>query len=199
MASTQTQIANAALRAVGQDRIASFATGGEAGRVLDDIYEKKVEYLLRHHLWNFSIKRDSIPESAASPDWEFDHAYPVPADCIRVISTSEDVYAHSLKWQLEGQSIVTDITSPLKIKYVSRAPESEFDPLFEECLVALLAAELAQVLTGDLALQQELQGEAERKLRMAKGADGQEGSPPVFRRGTWLSAKWNGAGSLNNG
>lgn len=189
MPTTQTSIANAALRMIGQDRITSFSEG-EAGRILTDIYEDKVQYLLRHHLWNFAIKRASLYASNTAPEWGFLYSYQLPEDCVRVLNTSEDEYVDSDKWQVEGSSIVTDIEAPLKIRYVSRADESDFDPLFVECLSAMLAAELAQPITGRSDLQAEMQGEAERKLRLAKAADGQEGSPPVFRRATWVQAKF---------
>lgn len=193
MATTKTSIGNSALRMIGKPRIDSFASGGAAGQILEDIYEDKVEDLLRKHLWNFAIKRASLNASATAPEWGFENSYLLPTDCIRVVSIEDDGYVYPEKWQVEGRYVVTDSPAPLKIKYIRRAAESEFDSSFKECLSSILAAEMAQALTGSQELQAEMQSEAERKFRLAKGADGQEGTPPTLKLNTWVRAKRNGA------
>ena len=189
LALSSVEIGNQALAMIGVGRISSW-TDSEAGRVLTDIYEAKVKDLLRKHPWNFAIKRASIQKNAAAPEWGYANSFNLPADCVRVLETSEDKYAFSETWKVESGVIVTDISSPLEILYVARVGEDKFDPAFTECLASMLARELAQPLTGNLDLQAEMQSEAERKFRLAKGADGQEGSPPVFRRATWVSSKF---------
>ena len=194
MATTKTSIGSAALRMLGKPRIDSFASGGPAGQVLEDIYEDKVEDLLRKHIWNFAVTRDSLSETTPAPAWGFDHSYALPTDCLRVLSIEDDEYTSGEKWQVEGRVIVTDCDAPLKIRYIRRADEHEFDSAFKECLAAVLAAEMAQALTKNIDLQDELQKEAERKFRLAKGADGQEGTAPTLKLRTWVSAKHHGAG-----
>ena len=194
---TQTSIGNAALRMLGKPRIDSFATGGPAGQILIDIYEDKVEYLLRGHVWNFALARKSLSETTPAPTWGPDHAYALPGDFVRIVSIEGDEDRIAGRWQVEGGTIVTDYDAPLKVLYIRRADESEFDASFTECLAAMLAAEMAQALTGNLELQNELQQEAERKFRQAKGADGQEGTPPVMRRDTWVAAH-NGLSARSN-
>jgi len=192
MAASKIDIANIALRMIKAKRIGSFGDDTEAARVLTDIYEDKVEYLLREHLWNFAVKRASLQAASPSPEWGFANSFELPSDCVRVVETDDDIYAHSEKWQVEGRKIVTDLDAPLNIKYVARVDEVEFDPAFRECLAAELAAELALPLTGSLEIADEKRKRAEDKFRSAKADDGQEGTPPVFKRNTWVSAKWYG-------
>lgn len=181
-------IANAALRMIGEDRIESFASGDEAGRILDDIYEDKVRYALRLHPWNFAIKRESLYQTTPTPEYEFSYGYRLPDDCLRVLETSEDVLSGSRDWQVEGRTIVTSIGPPLKIKYIARVSEENFEPAFAEYVSALLATELAEPITGNGEVIDRVNRKLEPKFRLAKSNDGQEGTPQRLRQGTWVDA-----------
>ena len=85
-----TDIVNKSLRMIGATRITSLTDGSTNANAANDIYTEVRDELLRSHPWNFATKRAKLAQSATTPTFEFDYAYPLPSDWIRTVSVHDN-------------------------------------------------------------------------------------------------------------
>lgn len=121
MASSPVQICNAALRKLGAERISSLNEINKRAKLCKGAYDDLRREVLRAHPWNFAIAREELPRQAASPEYQFDYQFQLPANCIRVLGTNEDrlnplgdVLGDSLtKYKIEGRLLLTNTVSSI--------------------------------------------------------------------------------------
>ena len=83
------------------------------------------------------------------------------------------------------------------VEYIQEKDESDFPPFFVEVLIAKLAYEICEAVTGVGTLQDRLQQDYQRKLQVAKTVDGQENPPrSIVDEGRLIRARSGGAGSV---
>ena len=188
MAVTQTSIYNRTLRLLGAARITSTADDNEQTRVLNDIYEDIRDEVLRAHPWNFAIKRAELAVLAATPEFEYDYQFQLPADCLRVIRTNES-NTESADFKIEGDALLSN-ESAVKIKYIYQVKDTSlFDSLFVSALVARLASESAYAIVQSQSLSDSLYKTYIEKIKLAKSCDGQEGSLEKIEESSWLDSR----------
>lgn len=193
MATSVIEICNRALRAIGENTITSLTDDSTRAGLCDLQYEPVRDAILRAHPWKFAIARTDLAASEASPSFGYDYAYPLPSDNIRLLSiydSSGELIDDEESWTLESGSIVTDATAPIYIKYIKRETNpAKFDPLFDEALVARLAATIANDMskeTGTIDRQWELYS---RKIAEAQFVDSTESSPHEDYVSAWEEAR----------
>ena len=181
-------IINAALSKLGEQPLASVADQSPPGRLANRTYVDIKQALLREFPWNFAIKRVALAVDAAAPVWGFDFAYNLPGDLLRLISLDN---SSDYDWRNEGGQIVTDITTPLKIKYVADVLEGKMDATFREALAARLAMEWAEPLSQTSTVVQQMTSLYRNKLQVARIADGQEDRLTVIDAPDFIDARWS--------
>lgn len=190
---TDVTIVNAALIRLGETTITALSDDIKPARLANAIYADVRDAVTRAHPWNFALMRAELSANANAPTWGYANAYDLPGDpdhCLRVL-TVDDEDEHVGRWTVEGRQIVSDLSSPIRILYLRRvyAPD-DTDPLFREALSARLARELAETLGKSTSLQQAMTKLYQAKLREARSADGQEGTPEILSADTWLTARF---------
>ena len=122
---------------------------------------------------------------AVIPEFEYDHAYSLPTDCLRVIKTTEedDIFV------IEGNRLLTNETS-MKIQYIAQiTTTTEFSTGFIMALCYKLAAEMTIPATTNPQIRIEAEEMYRIKLREAKALDAQEGTGQKFDDDSWESAR----------
>lgn len=190
---TDVTIVNAALIRLGETTVTALSDGTKPARLASAIYADLRDAVTRAHPWNFALARAELTANASAPTWGYANAYDLPGDpdyCLRVLAVEgEDEQAG--RWTVEGRQILSNLSSPIRIVYLRRISDpAETDPLFREALSARLARELAEPLGKSTSLQQAMAELYEAKLREARSADGQEGTPAILEADTWLSARF---------
>lgn len=202
MASSTTDIANRALTKLGEARLLSLTDDTNAGRVMNSMFAQVRDAELRRNRWNFALKRASIPALSTAPDWGYIYTYPLPSDYLSLVQVGEYYIRPLTKakgpWHVEGtdsgSAILTDLQSPLKIRYVRRVENSGmFDPLFVEALACKLAFEACEAVTQSGAKKQSASEEYKAALSEAARCNAIENPPEEYPPGTWLDAResWN--------
>lgn len=190
---TDVTIVNAALIRLGETTITALSDDTKPARLANAIYGDVRDAVTRAHPWNFALARAELTANANAPTWGYDNAYDLPGDpdhCLRVL-TIEGEDEHAGRWTVEGRQILSNLSAPIQITYLRRISEpDDTDPLFREALSARLARELAEPLGKSTSLQQAMAEFYGAKLREARSADGQEGTPDVLVADTWLSARF---------
>ncbi|MBA4259155.1 MAG: hypothetical protein C0446_08320 [Chitinophaga sp.] len=176
MASSVVDICNNALVRLGGKTITSLSDGDKTANTCSVIYERTRDTLLRMHLWNFAIKRETLAAETSSPNFEYAYQFPLPSDFIRV----KALYNTNQPYKIEGSKLLTD-SSTCELIYVSKVTDvTKFDPLFTESLTLLLAINLAFPLMGSTTRESSLRSEFKDMLFIAKQVDGQDDTPDQF-------------------
>lgn len=178
---SEIDIINRALAKIGDQRITSRADNNNRARLMDDLYESVRDELLRESPWNFAVKRTTLTATPDAPVYQWETAFPVPADILYMVSTE-----NNSAYRLEGNEILSNQTNSLKITYIRRVTDpTEFDTGFAETLSAKLAYEGASNIAADPVLQDRLFRDYNLTFIRAKKTDGQEDDPREWPVDDW--------------
>lgn len=153
------------------------------------VYEQLRDEVLRAHPWNFAVKLATLNKLSDAPAFDYQYAYQLPADCLRVLKLKEENYRN--RYKVIGDQLHTDLDG-VNIKYTKRETDTTlFDPLFVSALVTRIAQELCYALAGSSERTAQLEAEYIRILREAKRRDGQEGTPDPVTAQTFVDSHNN--------
>ena len=170
MARTEVSICNLALLKIGANTITSFTETSTQAVICAAFYPEARDAVLRMYPWNFAIARDSLTATGTLTDWGGLNRFTLPTDFIRFLGLD----FKDQKWSIEGRELIVDATAA-DIRYVSQVTDPNvFDPLYVQALVAFLAAEFAEPITGSSQKQEGFKAEFREKLRAARSRDGME-------------------------
>lgn len=152
-------------------------TLGTAGNVAslrcDRFFEPAVQRVLRKHNWGCATNFVQLAQNTTGPTAEFDYAYALPFDCVRIIDAYSDSEGYSPydRWRKVGRNIHTNLDA-IYLKYV-QMPEDyrELDVLLSNAISYELAVMLAPSLVKDAEQFMILKQEAKRMLAEAKAID----------------------------
>jgi len=184
------QICNQALAKLGAQRITDLLDDTRNARVLNAIYDIKRDAELAAHPWTFAITRAQIPASSTVPSFGWSYKYPLPADCLRLVEIGEAWADYDpAGFEVEGNAVLTDGASPLKIRYVQRVTNSGlYAPLFVEALACRLAAEVAEELTQNLSKREAAWAERKQAIAEARRINAIERPPQRSQPTSWERA-----------
>tara|TARA_R110000803_G_scaffold141155_1_gene207640 strand:+ start:474 stop:1088 length:615 start_codon:yes stop_codon:yes gene_type:complete len=190
--SSETDVANVALRLIGQTPITNRTDGSTNGNVIDDIFDDTRDDLLRYSPWNFATSRVELARSGTIPAFEFDYAYVLPADWIRTISVHSNNAGHgSLLHRMEvigSQRVIVCSADQVFLRYVKRETDpSLWSADFRRAMSLALARDLAVPISSSNTLQDQLSKQFERTMNRVRSADAMGGSPEARPRGSWAN------------
>jgi hypothetical protein len=181
---SEVSLANLALQMLGRGKfITSLDENDQAARVMRHHLPYVRDAVLRAYPWNFAQRRAELAETDTPPAFEFAHAYNLPEDCLWMHTVYE---GNSYNWKIENGQILTDMGSPLYVKYTARVTDlASSDPLFFQALAARLAADCAVTITESVDKGANMFSIYQSKLREARAVDAQEGQPDGLPNGSW--------------
>lgn len=183
---TALEIANQALLRVGAESITALSDTTERARACNASWPFIRRETLRRHSWNSVTVRDTLSANVTAPEWGFDSAYDLPADCLRVLEVDTD---HD--WRVEERQILIDGTEDIDIRYIKDETDpSDFDSELTEVLVVRLAAEICERVTDSTTKRDLLLQEYERLLLRAMMSDGEEQSDAEFEEDSWITTRY---------
>ncbi len=142
-------------------------------------FEQTRDALIRSHYWRFASDRASLSQDTVDPDFEWDNQFILPDDFMRLKSVFGDNSTATentrFSFALEGQRLLTNEDS-VDIRYIKKVTDaSQFDPLFVEVLVLLLADKFIGPLTGgDLRIQTKIDNALDKLMPRVRVLDRQE-------------------------
>lgn len=196
---TETQICNLALSEIGAKLISNYEEDStEEARACRLHFDQTRDALLRRHQWNFAQVRADLSQETAAPVSDWDSAWQLPADCVRVISLpSDNPYKPHQEFAVEGRLVLVRALTEVTLLYVSSAvPVTSWDPLFIDALSLSLAVKLAKSLAHDVAMSQAAAATlAQLALPAAFTADARESMSNENSGPAWRRAKSSVVGS----
>jgi hypothetical protein len=210
MASTSTDIANNALRAIGSEKITDLTTDTTIrGIRLQDLYNDVVLKLLRRGDWWFAQRRASLTEDTAAPLSGWENQYPLPTDFVRMTSVSpydsdrdRATMPYALGVVKSGDEVSPDDpgrklycnSSTVYIVYVYAQTGASDPALWTADFAEAVAQELgyrmikAGVKSSQSAQEQRI--EARRALAVAMSTEGIEDYPKELAAGSWVTERY---------
>lgn len=186
---SQTDILNIAMVKIGGPNITAIDDGTEAARILNRIYTSCLEAELAAHPWTFATTRALIPADAVAPVFGWKVSYPLPADYLKLVAINDNWLFYGgcgPGYAIEGRAILTDLGSPLKVRYVRRLTNAGiFSPGFVQAFACRLAAESAEAITQNLGKRQEAWVERKAAVHEAKRSNDIELPPQQSPMYSW--------------
>lgn len=193
------QVANRALTKLGSARITSLSDDVKAARSISSCFDDLRDDELRAHRWQFSMKRTTLAALADAPEFGYQYQYAVPSDFLRIDMVDDrfpaavmDNYIDEeyLEWTLEGNVILTDIGSPLKLRYIAQVIDpSAWDSNFREALASRIAMEICEDLTQSDTKKTAAANDYKRAITQAIRVGSIEKPPVTPPDNTWIISR----------
>lgn len=186
-------ICNIALITLGQSTITSLTDGSTEANICNVMYEPMRNEMIRSHPWRRLKKRLEIAASVTAPAFVYTYAFPLPADCVRLI----DVWAGDYKleeWELESTGIVCDESGPLQIRYIRDSDDpGEWDYTMRTAFAYRLGLAIAHKLTQDPVVVQSVARLMDEIEGRARKENAQEGLPvKLGKPDPWDQVRYGG-------
>ena len=183
---------NSALNLLGASTIAALTDDTKNARLCNQRYEPVRNRVFRSHAWNCLHKRVQLAQNSTAPIVEYDHAYALPSDCLRVLKIhngTTDSIASALEYKLEGRNIVTDIDTVFLIYIALDTDPNNYDTYLRESISHQLAADLCYAITNNATLANQYMTRADERLREARFIDATENSLGTIEASEFTNAR----------
>ena len=183
---------NSSLNLLGASTISALTDDTKNARLCNQRYEPVRNRVFRSHAWNCLHKRLQLAQNSTAPVVEYDHAYALPSDCLRVLKIhngTTDSIASALDYKLEGRNIVTDIDTVFLIYIALDTDPNNYDTYLRESISHQLAADLAYAITNNATLATNYMTRADERLREARFIDATENSLGTIEASEFTNAR----------
>ena len=169
------EICNNALILLRAEPIMDIDEANDRGVACKQFYQPTVDGVLRSFPWNCATIRVQLIRLVDAPVYGFSYQFTLPVDpfCLRVLEI-EDQDVDTV-YKIEGRKLLIDEDS-VKIKYIGRIDEGDFDSLLTQTISAKLASYLCHAITGKANLFDSMMKLYQYCLDEAKSVDSQEGT-----------------------
>lgn len=199
MAASETEVGNAGLIKIGVATVLDFSDNSKQARLLTQRFAALRDLELRSHPWTFASTRAQLTAEATAPAFGYDRQFVLPADCLRLsrIGDYDAVLGLTLYdgggralYQLEGGRILTDLGSPLNIRYVRREVDvTRWDPCFDEALSCRIAMDFAEPLTQSDAKAEKAAKFYQDAIKQARRQNAIERAAESIPDGSWVMSR----------
>lgn len=179
MALTAIALCSRALIRIGAGSIAAFDDGTTEAEVAANLYPSVRDAMLSSHPWTFATAQVRLPRLVAEPVADYDYAYRLPADFLRVLSAGAGTKGRGIDYRIVENRLHTH-SNEVILSYIFRPDETSFPAFFDSALIARLAAEFCLPLTESTSRAEYLQKQATEDYRHAKLIDAQQDIPASF-------------------
>ena len=176
---TQTDIANMALDILHEGPIGSLEDDDPNARRMKRNFSAWRDSFLAMHNWNFATERASLPADSVAPAYGWAKRYLVPGDCLRVLPITKDgnFEGAKIRFQVEGQYILTDQTAPLRVLYIKRITDfGLWSPVTVSAFAAYMASKISHAVTGKASYAELAARLFREEYSEAKRVDGLQGT-----------------------
>ena len=183
---------NSALNLLGASTISALTDDTKNARLCNQRYEPVRNRVFRSHAWNCLHKRVQLAQNSTAPVVEYDHAYALPSDCLRVLKIhngTTDSIKTALDYKLEGRNIVTDLDTIFLIYIALDTDPNNYDTYLRESISHQLSADLAYAITNNATLANQYMARADERLREARFIDATENSLGTIEANEFTDAR----------
>jgi len=182
MAKSKTAICNVAVGWLGGKHITSVDSDpSKEARLCRANYDLSRQAVLEEREWTFAVKRVTLTPLSEAPLFGYNYKFLLPPDLLVTINAYDPKHrnakqAPGISHVREGGSIFADIAE-VDLKYIMDLTNTNrFSALFDQCLAAHIAANIANGLTENATQQERMFLVYKDKLNSAISSDSLQGS-----------------------
>lgn len=168
-----------ALMKIGAQPIQSFYDDRIEAEIALALFAPTRDALLSAYPWRFAVAQVSLPQLQDAPLADFDAAFQLPADCLRILSVGQGGSSAGIVFRRIGDTIHASCETAL-LTYIFRPDDETAPAYFEQALINKLAAEFCLPLTENTARAELLYRLADQDFERAKRIDAQQDTPRVL-------------------
>lgn len=170
--SSKVDICNISLGRIAASPIQSLSEKSKQANNCNLYYDTVRKSVLRSHNWNFATAVVLLPLLAETPaEWDF--AYELPPDCLKVIEIIPDTKKKT-PYKIQGKKLLANVEE-VRLKYVKDVDDpTMFDDQFIVAFSYRLAADLAMPITAKPAFQNQMYQFYINELASAMAIDASE-------------------------
>tara|TARA_R110002167_G_scaffold28804_1_gene96405 strand:+ start:496 stop:1074 length:579 start_codon:yes stop_codon:yes gene_type:complete len=183
---------NSSLNLLGASTITALTDDTKNARLCNQRFEPIRNRVFRSHAWNCLHKRIQLAQNSTAPVIEYNHAYALPSDCLRVLKIhngSTDSIVDNLEYKLEGRNIVTNEDTIYLIYIALDTDPNNYDAHLREAISHQLAADLCYAITNNATLANQYMARADERLKEARFVDATENSLEVLTSNEFTDAR----------
>ena len=178
MALSSIALCSRALLKIGTRSISSFDEGTAEAEVASSLYSPTRDAMLSSHSWTFATAQATLPRLEATPVADFQYAFQLPPDFLRVLSAGVG-RGHGLDYRIQEKRLHADVPEVV-LSYVFRPNETDFPPFFDQALISRLAAEFCIPLTDSTSRAETLLRIADVETKRARITDTMQETSRAF-------------------
>lgn len=182
-------ICNTALIALGDTPIAAFPPTETTTRAKQcaNIYDDVRDSVLRAHPWSCAKKRVILSPDVASPAFSYAYQFTLPADCLRVLSITEDGQPEDFR--IESGKLLCN-TAAVYLSYIWQNDEpASYDVLLIAAMSWAIGSRLCYAIPNSASLMQMFEGKYQQALMEAKAINAQEYPFPAMPEGSFILSR----------
>lgn len=188
MALRDIQICSRALIKIGAQPISGFADGSAESIVAASLYPSTRDALLSAYPWSFATAQRELPRVDGRPAADYQFAYQLPADFLRVLSAGTGGAGRGLVYRIAERRLHSN-AAQVTLTYLFRPHEATFPPFFDQVLIQRMAAEFCLPITESGSRAEALYRLAEQEFRRARLIDAQQDMPAGFEDFSLVEAR----------
>ena len=123
---------------LGHDTINSLNDPGRVVRVAVNLYDDAKESALKSSDWTFARFKVQVAKLTTDPPDEFDSAYQLPSDLLKLLFIRPRV-----RYKIYQDQLYTNATGEIFVDYIANISEARMPPDFSRYLSFLLASDYA--------------------------------------------------------
>ena len=177
MSDTAITLCSKALVKLGAKSITSFEEDTTEAEVVHQLYEPTLQNLLASYPWRFALTQKTLAHLTESPTSDYQYAFQLPNDCVRVLSAGQNLKSSGIKYQIVGQKLYTN-ANEVVLNYIRRPEENTFPAFFVQALIGKLAAEFCLPLTESTARTDYMKKLSDSEIATARLVDSQQTTNP---------------------
>lgn len=185
---TDISLCSKALLKIGASTIASYEDGTAEAEVASNLYPVIRDGLLSVYPWSFAVAQTSLGRLAENPLADYQYAYQLPNDLLRIISAGGHGQGRGLEYRVSETTLHTN-SKRVNLTYIFRPAESSFPAFFADALVSRLAAEFCLPLTESASRAEYLAKKANDDITKARLIDSQQATPQRFEDFTLVEVR----------
>jgi len=171
--SSEIDICNLALVALGAEQIRDFTGANKRERVCETTYPQVRDTLLAGYDWSFARVIASLRVTVGAEPNEYGTGYDIPNDCLRPVDIMP--LGRGQRWEQVGASIYTQIPEP-KLRYTKRETNTGlYTVAFVNALSLQLAVAIAPTIRQNDKYEARLEQRATSALMLAQEEDAGRG------------------------
>ena len=193
---TVVTICSSALNYLGENTISSFSDGTTQAGLCQQLYPDVKDMVLSMYPWSFSLVKQDLQRSSASPVNEWTYAYTMPSDSLtktpRAVFSSSAVGASPITagWEVYEGEILTDQTT-ITVDYQKRPLEAEMPSYFVQLVKYAVAMHIAEPVTDQIS-------KAQHYERIGFGNPSEGGRGGYFRQAAGIDGMGSGTSFIGD-